>query len=380
MNTNAFLEHFSSTGQHDFPRIMLDPFPFRIGRGRDCNYVLASSQISKAHVEFLVQDDAYHIRDLNSTNGTFVNGKPIKEGILRPDDIIHLASEEFRFLCESTVTPFSADGSLTNRLPNKEFSSLGRNRKHLKEIVASRLGRTVFQPIVCLDSGSIIGYESLARGSHEHLKLPPGELFAVSEQCGMALPLSEMFRQLAIEEAASLPTKCPVFLNVHPFELTSEGLSPSLLEMLSGVSPDRQIVLEMNERAILRLAVLAKVKSQLRRLGVKTAYDDFGAGQSRLLELSECPPDYVKLDMALVRNIHLAPSRLKLVKAVISTCKELEVTTIAEGIECREEAEIFRSLGCDCGQGYFFGRPEPAPSISSRQASSMDATIDGKLL
>ena len=196
----------------------------------------------------------------------------------------------------------------------------------------------------------------------------------------MASHLSEMFRSLAISEVRQFPSHCPVFLNLHPFEISQDGLSAHLRPSLRECGTRRQVVLELNEEAILSLPLMRKVHAQVRELGMQIAYDDFGAGQARLLELSECPPDYLKLDMALVRDIHCSPKRHALVKAIIETCQELHVQTIAEGVETRDEAEMCQTLGCESGQGYYFGRPDSALSLLQGPHIAMDTTIECALV
>ena len=88
------------------------------------------------------------------------------------------------------------------------------------------------------------------------------------------------------------------------------------------------------------------------------AYDDFGAGQARLHELAEAPPNFIKLHLTLIRDIHQSHARQELVQALNHVSKDLGVDLIAEGIETEEEAAVCRGLGCRFGQGYLFGRPQ----------------------
>jgi malonate-semialdehyde dehydrogenase (acetylating)/methylmalonate-semialdehyde dehydrogenase len=97
------------------------------------------------------------------------------------------------------------------------------------------------------------------------------------------------------------------------------------------------------------------IRERLQELQIGLAYDDFGAGQSRLMELVEVPPDYLKLDMSLVRDIDQSPKRQDLVRALVSFMCDLGIEVIAEGIERVEEADTCRELGCSLGQGFFLG-------------------------
>jgi EAL domain-containing protein (putative c-di-GMP-specific phosphodiesterase class I) len=100
------------------------------------------------------------------------------------------------------------------------------------------------------------------------------------------------------------------------------------------------------------------LKERLGSFGVGLAYDDFGAGQARLLELSEVPPDYLKFDMRLVRGLDRAgPSRQKLLASLVQVARELSVLTVAEGVETLAEAVACAEIGFDFAQGFYFGRP-----------------------
>jgi hypothetical protein len=89
------------------------------------------------------------------------------------------------------------------------------------------------------------------------------------------------------------------------------------------------------------------------------AYDHFGAGQARFLELAEVPPDFIKLDMRLIRNIHKSASRQKLIRGIVQSGQDQGVQVIAEGVESDAEAQACQDLGCNFGQGFFFGHPQP---------------------
>src|SRR5262249_39652895 len=104
-------------------------------------------------------------------------------------------------------------------------------------------------------------------------------------------------------------------------------------------------------------------------LGIGLAYDDFGAGQARLTELTEAPPDYVKLDMKLIRGIEHSKPRQEIVQTLARICSDLGVQLIAEGIETQAEALACRQLGCRDGGGYYFGRHHPASGLVTRKAS-----------
>ena len=124
--------------------------------------------------------------------------------------------------------------------------------------------------------------------------------------------------------------------------------------------PDQyQIVLEVREGVVADLETLKWLRAHLQEIGIGLAYDDFGSGPARLTELVEIPPDFIKLDKSLVRNIDHCTARQELVQALNAVIANRGVHTIAEGIERPEEAEVCQRLGCRFGQGFHMGRPQP---------------------
>jgi EAL domain-containing protein (putative c-di-GMP-specific phosphodiesterase class I) len=355
----AYLEHYPEQGGGAH-RIRLDPLPFRIGRSKQANWVICSSRVSKEHAEIIQTGDEFRIRDLGSTNGTFINGQRVDESALVEGDILHVAHEEFLFGCECTQ---AADGTrmvqtdpVTSELPN----SLIRSGEYLRELVAACSVCTAFQPIVSLAHGDVLGYEALGRGTHPELNVNPGDLFALASQLQLAADLSRTFRRAAAEEAQHLPPDTHIFLNVHPDEMKDNHFLIQLRELRGLFRTDQRLVAEVHEHAMTDLAAMRRLREQLRELGIGLAFDDFGVGQSRLVELAEAPPNFVKLDRSLVHGIDTAAARQDLVQFLCRATRDLGVRLIAEGIETLAEAEVCQSLGCHYGQGYLFGRPAPA--------------------
>ena len=125
-----------------------------------------------------------------------------------------------------------------------------------------------------------------------------------------------------------------------------------------------RVVLEITERQHLEeiLDLDERIRT-LRDLGFRIAVDDLGAGYSSLSSFAELAPDLVKLDMSLVREVHLHPAKHRLVASLIEICGELGVDLVAEGIETEAERDHLAGLGCDLMQGFFFGRPSAQPEI-----------------
>lgn len=352
-----FLEYCPEPGG-GLQRIYLEQVPFRIGRGGAVQLLVPSRQVSKEHAEIYQLGDQYRIRDLKSTNGTLVNGQRVGDSSLGDGDIIHLANKEFRFGHEAQTDGTGTLNSFTEQADRRVPPSLLRAYGYLKELLANLSCQVAFQPIVDVSTGLRLGYEALGRGVHPHLGSNPKELFQLAEQCGLAAELSRTLRYVALEEATTFPPGTHLFLNLHPHEMGEKGLLSSLKELSRRAHPYLRLVMEVNEAAVTDSADLFALRDGLKALGIGLAYDDFGVGQARYTELIEVPPDFVKLDMGLVRGIHQDQGRQQLVRAIGGVIRDLGIKLIAEGIETQAEAAQCEQLGCHYCQGYFFGRPQ----------------------
>jgi len=298
------------------------------------------------------------LRDLASTNGTFLNGTRIAEQIVVDGDIIHVGPIELCFRSpQAALGPASGDVLATQALASGVPASVIRGAQRLRELIDDSAVEMVYQPIVDLHSQRPVGYEALARGTHPSLSRSPAALFALAEQCGMCVELSRLFRRLAIIQAGRSLDATRLFLNIHPRELTDPGFLPSLESLQRYGPPRRGLVLEIAEASVVDVTQMGHIRDAFTRLGFEFAYDDFGAGQARFLELTDIPPHFLKLDMTLVRGIEDARPRQDVVKALLRVVNRLGVQVVAEGIETEACATLCRALGCSLGQGYLFGRP-----------------------
>ena len=352
-------------GGRQLRRIAVQPLPFRVGRLSDLALSLASDSVSKEHAELFLRGDALHVRDLGSKNGTFVNSERIGEAPLREGDILHFAQVEFRVGrqeidegCELGVEPSTVPlGDM--KLPEQFVEGT----RKLPELLRGRLVTAVFQPIVSLPSGTLAGYEAFGRGRHPRLPEAPLDLFRIAAGIGAEAELSQLFRETALELVLMKGRFPALFLNVHPAELENPGLVPAVVEARQKM-PSLRLTLEVHEAALADLESVDRLRTQLSRSGVGIAYDDFGAGQARLLELAEVPPHYLKFAMGFVRGIDTAPaSRQRLLTSLVSVARDLLVYTVAEGVETAEEADVCMRVGFTHAQGFFFGRPRPIEEI-----------------
>ena len=358
----AWLERFPETGG-PAERIPIGRSPFVIGRSEDAGYTVYSGKVSKEHAAITFDGADYVLRDLHSTNGTFVDGQPITEHRLKAGDIIHVAHLEFCFrsaaLSSTPGAPATDLVERTQQLGGDRPQSLIRGREQLRELIEAEAVAIVFQPIVDLHTRAIVGCEALARGTFGGLTANPAELLHLAEQCDMAMDLSRLLARLAVTRTATVPAGVRVFINVHPCQLNDGRLEETLTDIRgwAGADSSHPLVIEIPEASITDSHAMARNRALLDRFGMEFAYDDFGAGQARLMELTDVPPHYLKLDKTVIRGIETAGPRQEMLTGLFQVAARLGVRVIAEGVESEESALICRKLGCDLGQGYFFGRP-----------------------
>lgn len=347
----TLLQGTGKSKEHDQQSILVYPFPFTVGRRPGCSLQLNYKTISGDHAELAVENDQLWVSDLNSTNGTYVNGRRIEEPTpLREEDLLQFADMAFRVKSEklSTTCQTMQEDMCDRALALVQFDRMMENR----------LVSPYYQPIVDLKTGKFRGYEVLARSRLFGLE-SCAAMFDAASRLNMEVELSRMLRWEGVREGLNLPNNSALFVNTHPLEIRHEGLVDSMATTRQ-LSADVPIILEVHEAAITDPKEMRELRAQLKELNIGIAYDDFGAGQTRLTELVEAPPDYLKFDISLIRGIdHAPPERQKMLASLVNMVIDLGVNPLAEGVESSAEAEACRDLGFYTAQGFHFGRPAP---------------------
>jgi EAL domain-containing protein (putative c-di-GMP-specific phosphodiesterase class I) len=216
-----------------------------------------------------------------------------------------------------------------------------------------------FQPILRRD-GSLFGYEALVR-TDEPALTQPAQLLAAAERLDELWALGRAMRDRAALVIAVSDPSLHLFLNLHPHDLGDPALLDSDAPHSSLAS---RVVLEVTERAPLDEQPETRLRlGQLRELGFKIAIDDLGAGYAGLNSFVQLEPEFVKLDMALIRNLDTNRVKQRLVRSIGEVCKDMGLLVVAEGIETAGERDAVIELGCDLLQGFRFGRPQRELSL-----------------
>lgn len=211
-----------------------------------------------------------------------------------------------------------------------------------------------YQPIV-RTNGTPYGYEALLRSKEPSLP-HPGAVIEAALKLGRVDELSRTIRARAV--SAMTPDSGLLFVNLH----TTDLLDYELYEPDAPLSrmADR-VVLEITERSSLdEVKDVKRRVAVLREMGFRIAVDDLGAGYAGLTSFALLEPDIVKLDMTLIRDVHQAPTKQKLIRSIAQLCADMGMLVVGEGVETREERDTLIELGCDLLQGYFIAKPGPA--------------------
>ncbi len=230
-----------------------------------------------------------------------------------------------------------------------------------------------YQPIVDLQSASLVGFEALIRWNHPELGLIyPGSFISIAEETGLIIPITKLIARQACEDLCrwqnQLRDELKLTMNIN---LSSKHfLSPTLLEDIkeilkqTGMPPD-QLKLEITETALMEDAdETIRLVHRLKDMGLHLVIDDFGTGYSSLSYLQRLPIDTLKVDRSFVSRIQAEPDgNRNIVEAIISLAHRLKMMVVAEGVETEEQFAILLEMNCQFGQGYLFSKPLSKPQI-----------------
>jgi diguanylate cyclase (GGDEF)-like protein/PAS domain S-box-containing protein len=287
-------------------------------------------------------------------------------------------------------TPISTPGTLLRDADSALFAAkaAGRDRWHffddamhakavarltiedeLREAIAHHQFIAYYQPIVALSDAHVVGHEALVRWAHPRRGLlSPEDFLDVAEDTGLIIAIgAQVLDQVCAMLAEHPDLPGPISVNISAVQLSAPDWLADVQEMLEthGVAPER-IVVEVTETAVLGLGGSARASlTSLRERGVSIHLDDFGTGYSSISVLRDLPATGVKLDLRFVFELTVNDSQANaLAQGVSGLVKGMHLVGIAEGIETQLQVDVLRAQGWECGQGYFFGRPAPHPSLA----------------
>lgn len=257
--------------------IRIEGSPFLVGRHSSAALTIPSPTVSNIHAELSIESGVLHVKDLDSTNGTFINGERIEgEFTVSSGDLLQFAEVVFRVGLESarydakTIAGDSADRALA--------------LIQFDKLMSERAVVPHFQPIIEYSAMRVDAYEILGRSRLFGLTTPHS-MFSAAAVLDMESELSRLMRSEGVACAAALPGNPLLFANTHPVELHEQGVLEFSLRELRELAPSARLVLEIHEGAVTCVKQMRELRAVLNDLNIGLAYDDFGAGQARLVEL-----------------------------------------------------------------------------------------------
>ncbi|MGA7523210.1 MAG: GGDEF and EAL domain-containing protein [Acidobacteriaceae bacterium] len=267
----------------------------------------------------------------------------------------------------------------SNGMRGKELARLELEADLERAIQTGEL-RMHYQPEVDLRTGRIVGFEALVRWQHARRGLlPPGEFIPVAEETGLILPLGdwglgEACRQMAAWQQSGHEAMqgARISVNLSARQFDQANLAERVGEVLETTGlPAASLRLELTESSVLSDGAAAlETMRALGRLGVGLHIDDFGTGYSSLDYLQKFPFDTLKIDRSFVEGIVCDPESRLIVSTILDLARSFGMDVVAEGIEDAEQLEELKTMGCPCGQGYYFARPMEASAIDAMVRSS----------
>jgi EAL domain-containing protein (putative c-di-GMP-specific phosphodiesterase class I) len=256
---------------------------------------------------------------------------------------------------------------LSTQLRREEQASMDRESKAgaIRGYVRGEGRSLVFQPIVDLETGEVVGAEALSRFDDPEARTPD-LVFADAAAVGMQLDLETA----AIRDAVALIAQLPedAYLSVNCSHRTA--MWPGLPDLLRDQGPRLVLEITEHERVEDYDALTAQLEA-LREAGTRLAIDDAGAGFASLRHALRLAPDLIKADMSIVRGVDTDDGRRALASALVSFAKQMGMTIVAEGIETEGELTTLREIGVRYGQGFFLGEPAPLPlAVDNADAAS----------
>ena len=237
-------------------------------------------------------------------------------------------------------------------------------QSRLRQVIDRQELTPLFQPIIHMQSGEVIGYEGLIRGPSDSPLHSPLNLFRVAQAANLSVEVEHLCRKVVLEHFARMKLPGKLFLNVSPecllYPNMKRGETLDYIQRF-GLSPERVIIELTESQPTYDYELLRKAVAHYSGMGFQIAIDDLGEGFSSLRLWSELRPAYVKIDMHFIQGINLDKVKLQFVRSIQQIAEATGTQVIAEGIETQAELLLIRDLGIACGQGYHVGRPAARP-------------------
>jgi predicted signal transduction protein with EAL and GGDEF domain len=277
-----------------------------------------------------------------------------------PAELMRQAEVALRVASQQRLSLARYDAAMSGRIKSRRLLDLALH--HALERDELQL---VFQPQVCLRTGVLLGTEALVRWhSAEHGDVSPAQFIPLAEESSLIAEIGTWVMREACRQAADWPWQGRLSVNVSAMQFRHGDLLADVTQALADSGfPAHRLDIEITESLCTQddVQTLQTLRA-LRALGCSIAMDDFGTGYSSLSYLAQLPIDKIKIDQSFIRGLPALDNQV-LVETAVSLGQRLGKVVIAEGVETDAQRAYLSSIGCDLGQGYYFGRPGPASEL-----------------
>jgi EAL domain-containing protein (putative c-di-GMP-specific phosphodiesterase class I) len=326
-----------------------------LGRSETTDLPVNSTRVSREHAIIERRANGWRIRDLKSTNGTFVNGQRIEESPLQDGDKVKVADVEFAFHVKEeaasiTVTQVMGEGD-DDPAGRDDLADWIRAMRSLRESLLRGGPPNRYLPVYRLGGHALFGYEAIGAADGADDRSPiERQIFATD--CVLSERIRQVQRLAAVDETTALGADVCVFLKLSAAEI---GARPfvEMLDLLQSRAGRRPLIAEIPVSAVADMPLFREFLGELRERGIGVLYDNF-AGRAGHAALSrELAPDYVKLAISITRGIEHSSDKQRQIQAVVRACKDAGCEVMVQGVHAAA-AEACQDLGCDLAQGDLF--------------------------
>jgi diguanylate cyclase (GGDEF)-like protein/PAS domain S-box-containing protein len=351
------LESTKNNGDHTLARLGGDDFAILLDEIRDATDMVRAANRIQAAIAQPFSFDRHEVFTTASI-GIALSTTP------------HESAEDMLRDAEIAMYRAKAAGNGRCEVFDMKMHARAVNRLKLESELRRALDRgemvNHYQPIVSLQNGRIIGFETLARWQHPEKGLVfPDHFIEVADATGLIIAMNRWLMRAACERAWSWSLRYPsdpplmITANVTSHQFADPNLAKDIATILNETKlPPKCLQLEITETVAMSDGERAsRILAQLKELGVGLCIDDFGTGYSSLARLQRFPVDKLKIDRSFVARLHRDPDSREIVRIIITLAHHFGMQVVAEGSETEEHVKYLHELGCEFAQGYFFSKP-----------------------
>jgi EAL domain-containing protein (putative c-di-GMP-specific phosphodiesterase class I) len=337
-----WLERFVSTSEAP-ERTPLQSLPFNIGRTESADLQVDSTRVSREHAVIVREGSVFRIRDLGSTNGTFVNGERIDEAALSDGDVVVIADAEFTFFAGAVQAAQRNCATQAMSQPARPSSTSAADQilgvRRLQEQLLHRGMLPRLDPILDLERGAIFAFRTAPLVQDG----PPPNSAATASH--LFIRAQQLHRLLAVEAFLNLGQDAQLLVEVSLPELERKAtVEPHLLRLNHLAGAGRMIV-GLSANAVADDQRARDLRDRLKAAQIQVAYVDFLGGRAQLEQMAEAAPDFLLLDPKVTSDIAASPRQTRQLATLADACEELGCRPIATGLRQREDEDACFKLG-----------------------------------